>query len=307
MRTVRGPRRLLTIIATIVALAVLAAGCGESGGGETSATPQGGDTPKKAITIGWIPWDEDIVVTHLWKKILESKGYEVKLVNPDVAPLYAGVAKGDIDLFFDSWQPTTHADYMQKYGDDLEDLQVWYDNAKLTLAVPDYMTDVKTIEDLKSKAGELDGKIVGIEPGAGLTRITEKEVMPGYGLDGDFTLLKSSTAAMLAELKKATEAEKPIVVTLWRPHWAYATFPVRDLDDPKGLLGAAEEIHVIGRKGFGADFPEVAGWLKKFTMTDEQLGTLEDLLLNTHKKGEEEKAVDEWLSANPDFVTSITG
>src|SRR5690606_13702481 len=49
VRTVRGPRRLLTIIATIVALAVLAAGCGESGGGETSATPQGGDTPKKAI------------------------------------------------------------------------------------------------------------------------------------------------------------------------------------------------------------------------------------------------------------------
>ncbi|WP_239088909.1 glycine betaine ABC transporter substrate-binding protein [Sphaerimonospora thailandensis] len=289
---------------------MLATACG-NGGESTEAASTGDSTPtaaaKKSITIGWIPWDEDIVVTHLWKKILETKGYEVKLVNPDVAPLYAGLAKGDIDLFFDSWQPITHADYMEKYGDKLEDLQVWYDNAKLTLAVPDYMSDVKTIGDLKSKAGELDGKIVGIEPGAGLTRVTEKEAMPGYGLDGDFKLLKSSTAAMLAELKKATDAKKPIAVTLWRPHWAYAKFPVRDLEDPKGLMGAAEEIHAIGPKGFSTDFPEVAGWLKKFTLTDEQLGTLEDVILNTHKEGEEEKAVDEWLSANPDFITSITG
>ncbi|MFC0865936.1 glycine betaine ABC transporter substrate-binding protein [Sphaerimonospora cavernae] len=306
MRTVRGPRRLLTIIAAVTTLAVLAVGCGTGDESATTATA-GADTPKKAVTIGWIPWDEDIVVTHLWKKILETKGYEVKLLNPDVAPLYAGLAKGDIDLFFDSWQPITHADYWKQYGDKLEDLQVWYDNAKLTLAVPDYMTDVKTVEDLKAKAGDLGGKIVGIEPGAGLTRVTEQEVMPGYGLDGDYKLLKSSTAAMLAELKKAVEAEKPIAVTLWRPHWAYAKFPVRDLEDPKGLLGAAEEIHAIGRKGFAADLPEVAGWLKKFTMTDEQLGSLEDLVLNTHKEGEEEKAVDEWLSANPDFITSITG
>lgn len=306
MRTVGGLRRLLTMIAAVVSLAVLTAACGTSGEPAESAQA-GDDTAKKTITIGWIPWDEDIVVTHLWKRILQTKGYEVKLINPDVAPLYAGLAKGDIDLFLDSWQPITHADYWKQYGDQLEDLQVWYDNAKLTLAVPEYMTDVKTVEDLKSKVDDLGGKIVGIEPGAGLTRVTEQEVMPGYGLDGDYTLLKSSTAAMLAELKKAVEAEKPIVVTLWRPHWAYAKFPIRDLEDPKGLLGAAEQVHAIGRKGFTADFPEVAGWLKKFTMTDEQLGSLEDLVLNVHKKGEEEKAVDEWLNANPGFIDAITG
>lgn len=299
----QGKRRIFGMVGGLLSLGMVMAACG--GDDESSTTAPEGAEPQ-AITIGWIPWDEDIAATHLWKKILEDKGYEVELTQVDVAPLYAGLAKGDVDLFLDGWLPVTHEDYWQQYGDQIEDLGIWYDNAKLTIAVPEY-SDVTSIADLKGKADAFGGQIVGIEPGAGLTRVTKDEAMPTYGLTDEFTLVTSSTPAMLAELKKATDAQEDIVVTLWRPHWAYAQFPIKDLEDPEGTMGAAEEIHTFGRDGFAADFPEVAEMLKNFTMTDEQLGSLEHLVLNEYGEGKEAEAVEQWLSENPDFVSGLEG
>ncbi|WP_020577977.1 glycine betaine ABC transporter substrate-binding protein [Actinopolymorpha alba] len=310
-----GPlRHITTTLAALFALAVVAS-CGTIGGansdngsGEkssTTTTAESGGGKDKTIRIGWIPWDENIVTSHLWKQALESKGYKVELVQLDPGPLFTGMAKGDIDVFLDGWLPVTHETYWKQYSSQLEDLGIWYDNAKLALAVPDYVKDVKTIEDLKGKAGKFDGKIVGIEPGAGLMRVTEKDAMPAYGLDGEYQLVKSSTPAMLAQLDKAVKAKQPIVVTLWRPHWAYAKLPMRDLEDPKGSMGKAEQIHVIARKGFQKDFPEVAGWLSSFKMNDKDLGTLEDVALNQHK-GKEAEGVTAWMEENPDFVAGLT-
>ncbi len=36
--------------------------------------------------------------------------------------VYTGVTGGDFDVNFDMWLPTTHADYWEQYGDELEDL-----------------------------------------------------------------------------------------------------------------------------------------------------------------------------------------
>ncbi|MBC6466896.1 glycine betaine ABC transporter substrate-binding protein [Actinomadura alba] len=293
-------------MALSLTLAATVTSCGGDSGGDTGGSGSGSGSANKEITIGWVSgWDEDLVATYLWKRILQDRGYKVELKNLDTAPLYAGMAKGDVDVFLDTWLPVTHEDYWKRYGDKLEKLGVWYDSAKLTIAVPNY-SDLKSLEDLKGKGGQYEGKIFGIEASSGLQRVSSTKMLPGYGIDKEFKVVPSSTAAMLAELKKATDAQKPIVVTLWRPHWAYASYPIRDLADPKGTMGQAEQINIVGRKDFGKDFAEVAGWLKKFRMDDKQLGSLEDLAINKYK-GQEDKAVDEWLKANPDFVKSITG
>jgi glycine betaine/proline transport system substrate-binding protein len=284
-----------------VALSLTIAATATACGGD-----KGGSGGKKEISIGWVSgWDEDLVATHLWKKILEDKGYKVELKNLDTAPLYAGMAKGDVDVFLDTWLPVTHEDYWKRYGDRLEKLGVWYDNAKLTIAVPNY-SDLKSLDQLKGKGAQYSGKIFGIEASSGLQRVAETKMLPAYGLNGEFKVVSSSTAAMLTELKKATSAKQPLVVTLWRPHWAYASLPIRDLADPKGAMGQAEQINMVARKDFTKDLPEVAGWLKKFRMDDKQLGSLEDLAINKYK-GQEDQAVAEWLKANPDFVKNLTG
>lgn len=278
-------RRLLTgalIAALLFTLTPAIVGCG-------------GEGEAKNIEIGWIPWDEDVAVTYLWKNILEGEGYTVTLTQLDVAPVYAGLAQGDLDLFFDAWLPVTHEDYWEQYGDQLEDIKIWYDKGTLELSVPDYVEDVNSIADLKGKADAFGGQIVGIEPGAGLMRKTREDVMPGYELDG-FTLVEGSTPGMLAELERAINANEPIVVTLWHPHWAYAAYEIKDLEDPENLFGGSENLHVLGRDGFESDFPEVAGWLANFEMADEELATLENLVIQDYETGQEEQAVEEWLS-----------
>src|SRR5699024_1986184 len=114
------------------------------------------------------------------------------------------------------------------------DLGVWYDQATLNIAVPEYM-DIDSIPELDQVADKVDHTITGIDAGAGLTRTT-KEAIKNGDIPDDYELVTSSTPAMLSALKKATEAEEPIVVTLWHPHWAYNAFPIKDLKDPDGAM-----------------------------------------------------------------------
>ena len=290
----------LAIAALTLTLGLSATACADSddsgGGGESD----------KNITIGMVSgWAEGEAATHLWKRLLTDKGYNVEVQTLDTGPLYAGMSKGDVDLFLDGWLPGTHEDYWKQYGDKLEKVGAWYDSAPLTITVPEY-SPLKSLEDLKGKGSDYDGKIIGIEKSSGLYRVSSQDMLPAYGLEDEFTITTSSTPAMLTELQKAIDAKEDIVVTLWRPHWAYAKMPLRDLEDPKGAMGKPDGVYTIARDGFSEDQPDVSGWLKKFKMNDEQLGSLEDLIENKHK-GKPEQAVDEWLKNNPEFAQSMTG
>ena len=292
--------RRIAATATALTLGLTATACG-SGDSESASD-------SKTITMGIIPsWTDGLSMAYLWKDVLEDEGYTVEIEElADAAPLYTGLANGDIDLYPSAWSEATHADYMEQYGDDIEDLGTYYDSAKLTFAVPEY-SDIDSIEDLTGNADRFDGEIIGIEPGAGLTRTTKESVMPTYGLEDDYTLVESSTAAMLAELKKATDAQEDIVVTLWRPFWANSQFPVKDLEDPEGALGEPEGLHELGREGFAEDFPEAAEMIEKATLSDEQYGSLEDLVVNEYGEGKEAEAVEAWLKDNQDWVDSLKG
>jgi len=310
---------LLLVSALVLGLMLFAVACGaeeetttteavEDGGtAETTTTEASLPGEGKTIKIGWIPWGEDIAATYLWKNVLETQGYTVELMQLEVAPVYSGLAQGDVDLFLDAWLPATHEDYWAEYGDQLEDLAVWYDKGLLTWAVPTYV-ETDSIADLKGNADTFDGKIIGIEPGSGLMRVSREDVKPGYELD-DYEVVEGSTPAMLAELDRATTREEPIVVTLWRPHWAYAAFDIKDLKDPKGLLGEAENLHALARPGFSDDFPTLAGWMSNFAMSDDALASLEQLVLRDYDDGQEEAAVEDWLSdpANQEIVNSWLG
>src|SRR5690606_29848792 len=278
------------------------AACG-SQDGDGGTEGEGGGT----ITLGIIPsWTDGLSTAYLWKHILEKDGYTVEIEEiKDAAPAYTALAEGDLDVYPSAWPEVTHAAYMDEYGDDLEDLGTYYDGAKLTIAVPEY-SELRSIEDLVGKADDYDGKIVGIEAGAGLTKATQEQVIPQYGLDEDgWTLQTSSTPALRTALDEAVSSEEDIVVTLWRPFWANNTFPVRDLEDPKGALGEAEGLHEIATKGFGEEFPEVAEMMANAKLDDEQYGTLEDLVVNEHPD-DPEAGVEAWIADNQDWVDGLT-
>lgn len=269
-----------------------------------STDDAGSADPGKKISIGiHSGWDEGIAVSHLFKVMLEDDGYTVTTETANPGIVYTGLAGGGYDLNFDMWLPITHADYLTKYGDDLEQLGSWYDEARLTIAVNED-APITSLEELAGAADAFDGRLVGIESGAGLTRITQDAVIPGYGLE-KIEHVVSSTPAMLAELKSRTDAGENVAVTLWRPHWAYDEFPIRDLEDPKGLLGDAEEIHSVARSGFSADQPDVAALVKAFELSDDQLTSLENIMFNEDDGKDPDASVRTWLEANPTFVTDL--
>ncbi len=254
----------------------------------------------ETVSIGWMPWEEAIAVTNLWHVILEENGYEVQQEQLDPGIVFDGIATGDLDLFLDAWLPNTHSQYMEQYGDDVEDLGQWLDEAPLTWTVPAYVDEVDSIADLNDNADLFDGTIVGIEPGAGLTDISQNEVIPTYDLGDNYELVESSTPAMLSELDAAYQNEEPILVTLWRPHPAYGEYDLKDLEDPEGALGEPDQIHALARDGFGADHPEAAAALENFEFDNDTIAELTVQVLE--EEGEELEGARAWLEDNRDIV-----
>ncbi|MCB5910080.1 ABC transporter permease/substrate binding protein [Streptomyces pinistramenti] len=294
-----------TSLATVgvVVLALVAGGMGYFG--KSSGNGTGGtDGNGRSISLGYVNWDEGRATTYLWKEILEQRGFKPKLQALDAGPLFAGQARGDIDVQSNAWLPTTHATYWKQYKDKLEDLGAWYDKTSLEIAVPSYMKDIKSLDDLKGKGGEFKGKITGIEPGAGEMKILKDKVLKDYGLSGEYSVQDSSTSSMLAELDRSIRAKKPIAVTLWSPHWAYNKYDLTKLKDPKGAFGSGDSLHMLGRKGFSKDEPQVARWMKNFHLDEGQLTGLENEIREAGN-GHEQDGVRSWLKKNPGLVDKI--
>jgi glycine betaine/proline transport system substrate-binding protein len=290
------------LVAGSLAVALGLAAC--SSDSDASDAPRLDNGDLETISIGvHTGWDEGIAVSHLFKVMLEDEGYTVDTTEAEAGVVYTGLTGGDFDVNFDMWLPNTHADYLEQYGDKMEMLGVWYDDAKLTIAVNED-SPITSLDELAAQADTVGNRIVGIESGAGLTRVTQDDVIPGYGLE-DMEFIVSSTPAMLAELKGATDAGEDIAVTLWRPHWAYDAYPVRDLEDPEGLLGEAEEINSVGREDFAKDYLTAASWIGAFKLTDEQLFSLENIMFNENNGSDPDASAKEWLEQNPTFVDDL--
>ncbi|ROR72100.1 glycine betaine ABC transporter substrate-binding protein [Bogoriella caseilytica] len=317
-------RRLPVAVAATAALALTLAACGDNGDNgadpEEPGTENGdenGDDPADesdddaagdggTITLGYLPsWTDGLSMAYLLDYHLTEAGYDVVHEEfTEAGVLYTALASGDVDIYPSAWLPLTHGSYMESYEGDVEDLGMFYEGAVLTLAVPEY-SDIDSITDLPDHVDALGGQIVGIEPGAGHMEVTADTVFPTYGLDeAGFDLAESSTSVMLTELEQAMNAEEDIVVTLWRPFWAYAEFDVKDLDDPEGALGDPEGLHFIANSEFSAEFPDVADWLGGLTLDDDTYGALEGAVAVDHED-DPAAGVQQFQDENPDAVPSI--
>ncbi len=151
-------------------------------------------------------------------------------------------------------------------------------------------------EGEESIAEQLDYELVGIESGASIMDLTE-EVIDEYDLDYD--LIDSSEAAMMAELDTVYGNQEPIVVTLWDPHWAFAEYDLKYLDDPQEVFGEGEDIIFITRENFEDDFEEVLGWMNDWKMDDDSLGPL---MATIEDKEDPVEGAQAWIDENQDLI-----
>lgn len=147
----------------------------------------------------------------------------------------------------------------------------------------------------------VDYKITGIDPGAGIMEATDRAIAD-YELD-KWDVTTGSGAAMTAALKKAYDAEKPIIITGWTPHWKFAKYDLKYLDDPKGSYGGEEQIRTIGRIGLAEDLPEAHQILSNFQWSEEDMG---EVMVAIQEGEKEEVAAQNWIDANADKVAEWT-
>lgn len=281
---------LYTIIAVIVLIFAFTSG---------ETFNKTGQQAGKTIKIGYNNYVENIAVSNLWKQLLDKKGYHVQLVRSEKAPLYAGLANGSIDISMEVWLPTTDKPYYDKYKNKVERHPDWYKGTYLGLVVPQYVKNVNTIDDLKTHKNMFlrngSPSIVGIDAGASEMKLTQQAIRQ-YGIG--YQLIQSSESAMLSELAKAYKQKKPIVVTLWNPHWAFNRYKLKYLKDPEAVYGHKESIYYLTRQGFSKQNPQIIKWMNRFQMSDKQLG---DLILKVNKDGPE-AGTKKWIKDNPKLI-----
>jgi len=255
------------------------------------------------LDIGAIAWEESLAIADLIQHVVRTElGFNVKVTNPNAGVAYTAVANGDLDLFLESWQPMTQANYLERFKViDFADFGPMYEDAKLTWAVPAYVPEdmLSSVEDLAKPEvkKKLNGEITGIDPGAGIMNISDN-MMEEYEALSGYTLLEGSGAAMQASLKSAIQNEEWIVVTLWQPHSAYGRFDLRNLEEPKKMLGEEERVHMLGRTDFVADFPsKVSQFLSRFYLPIEMVNDLSNMYSNM---GEGTGA--KWAEEHPEIV-----
>lgn len=267
---------------------------------------------KPTIRLAYTEWSSSIASAHLVQAVLQERlGYPVELLRMEVEQIWQSVADGQADVMLSAWLPLTHEHYLQRYADRLVDLDPNLEGVRIGMVVPDVSVGRQTgafgkrarpyikaesIPDLNTYAAEFRQRIIGIDPGAGIMKRT-KEAMQAYNLE-NYRLITGSEVSMTAELSNAIRHQEWIVVTGWTPHWMFARWALRFLDDPRNIFGNAEEIHTMVRPGLRDELPEVFAFLDRFAWTPEEASQF--MIWNQSDQGlyPYEKAL-RWLYVNP--------
>ena len=280
----------------LLLLFTLLVGCSS----QTQNTGGNGTNNSETITFGVTPWTSTVPPTKVAKLLLEDMGYTVEEKNADAGGVYTGLSRGDLDVFMDSWLPDMHANYMNRYKSQIEDVAVSYTEGELGWVIPSNVEGIDSIEDLKGKEDLFGGKVYGIEEGAGMT-ITSKEMIEEYGLDLEY--VASSEGGMLAQASKLMKSGDPVLFLGWRPHPMFVDYDLKVLEDPKGFFKTSE-VHVVANNSLKEEAPEVHEFLSNWSMPVEDI---EEMIVKIDNGADEEEVAQEWIDNNQDLVNAMLG
>jgi glycine betaine/proline transport system substrate-binding protein len=257
----------------------------------------GSAAAKDKVELVYVEWSCATASTNVVKAVLQEKlGYEVETTPVSAAAMWQALETGDVDAMTTAWLPVTHGHYLEKVKDGVEDLGVNCEGAGIGLVVPTYVT-IDSIAELNDHADKFNGEITGIDPGAGIMSKTE-EAIEEYGLD-KMKLMEASGSIMTAVLADKIKNEEWVVVTGWTPHWKFARWDLKYLEDPKGVYGGTEYIATIARKGLKEDMPEVYKVLDNFHWTLADIGEV----MGWNAEGADPyDSAKRWINENPEKV-----
>lgn len=185
--------------------------------------------------------------------VLEQRGYRVTRSHAPHEANFERLASGEIDLLASAWLPASHGIYKAEVEKQVavRELGLHYQPYALWGA-PDYVPvdQVAEVADLlrPEVRQRITPQIQGIGPGAGISRFS-REIMTAYGLEqAGYRFLNGTQEQCLAAFEQAVAEQRWAIVPLWRPQFLHAIHPIRELKEPRGLLGGVDRAVLLIRE-----------------------------------------------------------
>ena len=248
-------------------------------------------------------WSDIAVTNGIASLLLDGLGYKPQTRTLAVPIIFAGLQKGQVDVFLGNWMPAGQHDYDRYVASGQIDKVVEnLGGTEYTLAVPTYAYDagVKTFADLEKHADKFGRKIYGIASGAPANE-SIKEIIAAneFGLK-DWKLVESSEQAMLVQVGRAVKRDEFVAFLGWTPHPMNVQYDMKYLKGGEKYFGDSGSVNTLARKGYAAQCPNVGKLLSNLKFTQDMENAIMDKVLS--KQASNDQAVKDWLKANPEVI-----
>ncbi|MGQ7960062.1 choline ABC transporter substrate-binding protein [Pseudomonas sp. SP16.1] len=260
----------------------------------------------RVVRMAEVGWADIAATTGLASTLLRGLGYKPQTQLTSIPMAYMGMEKGNIDAYLGAWMPSMEViakPFLDKGS--VERVRTNLQGAKYTLAVPEYTFNagLRDFSDIGRFRQQLEERIYGIEPGNDGNLLIQGLIDAGqFGLDG-FKLVESSEAGMLVQVRRAVQAQKPLVFLAWEPHPMNTRFAIRYLSGGDASFGpnygsAVVDTHT--RKGYAKECGNVGRLLNNLEFSLAMENQIMAAILDD--KQQPEAAAKAWLKANPQVL-----
>lgn len=264
-------------------------------------------TAAEEVSFGVPPWPGERVKAEVAGQILNAIGYKTSRYQASGAFCMNSVGSGKLDVYMAVWRPVNNGviEPLLKSGHVIL-LNTNIKDAKYNVVVPDYVwaAGVHSIADLHKYGDKFDHKIYGIEVGNVGNRLMIKAIEHDTYDLGDWELVPSSTAGMLAQAGRAIAADRWIAFLGWKPHWMNVIYHLKYLRDPRGLWGPNDgqnKVQTVASKAFVERSPNVVRFLKQMNVGAK---VQSQWIYAYGRKGiAAEKVARDWIGSHPDEVS----
>jgi glycine betaine/proline transport system substrate-binding protein len=248
-------------------------------------------------------WSDIAVTNGIASLLLDGLGYKVDLRTLSIPIIFAGLQKGQVDVFLGNWMPAGKHDY-DKYvaTGQIDKVVENLSGTEYTLAVPTYAWEsgVKTFDDLDKFADRFGKRIYGIGAGSPANAYIQEMIdKDEFGL-GDWKLVESSEQAMMVQVGRSIRKDDLVVFLGWTPHPMNVQYDIKYLKGGEKYFGERGSVNTLARKDYTMQCPNVGRLLTKLTFTQEVENTIMDQVLN-HKVRNGD-AIRTWLKQHPEVL-----
>jgi glycine betaine/proline transport system substrate-binding protein len=192
------------------------------------------------------------------RSLLARYGISVSEVIAPHEQAFEHLRNGDADMLCSAWLPDSHGVYFDSMAEQFEKVTVLY-RPYAYWGVPAYIPPeaVSEIDDLRKPdvVAHMTKRIQGIGPGAGISRFSRAAIIR-YGLrEFGYHFENGTLADCVTAYEDAVRLGKWAVVPLWKPQFLQEKYDIRQLRDPLGILGGADEATLVARHSLMQQLP----------------------------------------------------